>query len=414
MTTPGGLRRAALVLAVLACCQGVSAQNLPAVGAVPSPRSPVTVAGSLLASLESVRGDMADVPPEQGRLSLSLGYNRPSRRSNFEIVGSSIVPAYASGIHRDRLSFAAGLQLSRILGRRTQFSASASGSERPFDVSGFSARSGTGVFDATTGLLTSNGGLTTERELRYDGAMTLSRILSRTSWVDLTFTHTGSIRPGVEAATSQIAGARIARRISPSSVIHAGYGFGVASFATVDRAAGRRHDVDLGVSFERPLPFSGRTLFSASTGSTVLTDGRTHQFRLLASASLSRDLGHAWSSAIAYSRPMQYVAGFEQPFLSDALSLKLEGRVARVWFLSFRSALARGSVALAADGSSYESYSASVSVRRQIGRAWRVEAEAFAMQFTSVAGDTPSAGLPPSEQRHGVRAGISWSTEQQR
>ena len=92
----------------------------------------------------------------------------------------------------------------------------------------------------------------------------------------------------------------------------------------------------------------------------------------------------------------------------------LEGRVGRAWFLSLASGFARGSVALATDGSSYDSYSASVRVRRQIGRAWRLEAEAFAMQFTFAAGDTPSAGLPPSEQRHGVRAGISWSTEQPR
>ena len=354
----------------------------------------------MLSSLESVRGDMADVPPEQGRMSLSLGYNRPSRRSNFEIVGSSIVPAYSSGIRRDRLSFAAGLQFSRILGRRTQFSASESITERPFDLSGFSVRSqDLAVFESTTGALAdANGGLTTERELRYDGAMTLSRTLSRRTSIDFSFTHTGSIRTGMEAATSQIVKARIARRLSTSSAFHAGYGFGVASFATGDRAAGRRHDIDLGVSFERPLPFSGRTLFSASTGSTVLTDGRTHQFRLLASASLSRDLGHAWSSRIAYSRPMQYVAGFDQPFLSDALSLNA-GRAASgaPGFFPSRPGSPEGPSRSPRTVRRTTPTRPRCGVRRQIGRAWRVEAEAFAMQFTfaAAAGDASGAGLPP-------------------
>ena len=244
--------------------------------------------------------------------------------------------------------------------------------------------------------------------------MTLSRILSRRSWVDLSFTHTGSIGPGWQTATSQIAGARIARRISPSSVFHAGYGFGVASFATVDRAAGRRHDIDLGVSFERPLPFSGRTLFSAGTGSTVLTDGRTHQFRLLASGSLSRDLGHAWSSRIAYSRPMQYVAGFEQPFLSDALSLKLEGRVGRAWFLSLGPGSPEGRSRSPRTVRRTTPTRPRCGVRRQIGRAWRVEAEAFAMQFTFRRGGYAERRVAALEQRHGVRAGISWSTASQR
>jgi hypothetical protein len=411
VTTSRGLLSASLLVAVLALCQaGVSAQASPEVKVAPRTRPPLSFGVSLLSSLESAPTNIAGVPPEAGRMSVTFGYNRPTRRSTFEIGGSSVVP-YSSGIRRDLLSFAGGVQFSRLFGRRTRLEASQSISQRPFDLSGLSGLSQSSAgSENITGQTTSTGSLMVERELRYDGAITLSRTLSRRSSAALSLAHSGSTRPGVPVASSQIVAARIQRRISTSAVFHAGYGFGVASFDTADREAGSRHDIDLGFSFERPLPFSGRTMFSAGTGSTVLTDGATHRLRFLASGTLSRDLGHAWTSRIAYSRPMQYVAGFRHPFLSDALSLNIDGRVGSAWFLSLGSGFARGSVGLAARGPGYDSYSGSVRVQRQIARAWRLEAEAFAMHFAFAEGELTDTALPPLLQRRGVRAGISWSS----
>jgi len=404
------LLRASLVLGAIALSQPALAGQSEEATAAPPVRRPLALGMSLLSSLESEPTHLSSVPPETGRMTLTFGYNRPRRRSTFEIAGSSVVP-YSSGVRRELLSFGGGVQVSRIFGRRTQFTASQSVSEAPFDLSGFAGRTPSYAASDTMAVpLTTNGSLTVERELRYDGAMTLTRTLSRRSSAALSFVHTGSMRPGVPAATSQLGAARFSRRVSPSVIFLAGYGFGVASFASGDREAGRRHDIDLGFSFERPLPFSGRTLFSAGTGSTVLTDGRTHRLRLVASGTLSRDLGRAWSSRIAYSRPMHYIAGFRQPFLSDALSVSLDGRVRRTWFLSGASGFARGAVGFATGGPAYDSYSASVRLQRQIARAWRVEAEGFLMHFAFAGADLDGAALPPLLRRRGVRFGISWAT----
>ena len=45
-----------------------------------------------------------------------------------------------------------------------------------------------------------------------------------------------------------------------------------------------------------------------------------------------------------YSRPMQFVAGFQEPFLSDALGLNVDGQLGRAWFLTISGGVARGSV----------------------------------------------------------------------
>ena len=400
------------VAAFLLSGTAASAQTMPAPGVSATPPTaggPLTFAASMFSGIESAPVGGSGVPHEQARVNLALGYQRPGRRSSFEVAAGSAFP-YVSGIRETAFSYAANGRFSSVLGRRTHFEASQSISQRPLDLNGLSGYSqGPSGIARVGSALRTNDSLILERELRYDGAITLSRILGRRSSAALSFVHTGSSRVGVPAATSRILSARVERRLSSAAAFRLGYGFGSATFATAEADAGRRHDLDIGFDFARPLPFSGRTLFSAGTGSTLLTDGRTHRLRLVLSGSLSRDLGHAWSSRIAYSRPMQFVAGFRQPFLSDAIGWDVDGRLGRDWFVSLVSGIARGSVGLRSGGPGFGSYSALGRAYRQIGRQWRLEAEAFAMRFAFSGREVPENPLPLRLARRGVRAGITWS-----
>jgi hypothetical protein len=362
----------------------------------------------MLSALESATVASGIAPPEQGRVNVGLGYANRTQRNRFEISIGSGLP-YSTGIHQDLISYAGALSFSTRFGRRVLLDVVESLSERPLDSTGISGYT-PGVPGAVSDALMTNASLSAVRETRNNGAITLSRTLSRRSSVQVAFTHTSSRSAKLAAAGSQLGSVRLERRVSPSAVFHAGYGFGSASFATAEAAAGIRHDVDFGLDFARPLPFSGRTVLETETGSTILSDGQSQRLRLVLRASLARDLARRWSSRIEYSRPMQFVAGFQQPFLSDAVHLNLDGQMGRAWFLAICGGIARGSVGFNAAGASqYDSYTTSVRVRRQIGRAWHVEAEGFATRFRFMGSEPVGVSLPSRLERKGVRAGLSWS-----
>ena len=369
--------------------------------------SPLKLSVSMLSALESATVASGIAPPEQGRVSLGLGYGHATRQKSYEFSLGSVVP-YSMEFRPDLISYAAAFQFSARFGRRNLLEIAEAATERPLDSTNLAGYS-MGLPGAASDALMNGASLTAARELRNDGSITLSHTISRRSTASVSFTHTSSRSDGLATAGSQIGSVRLERQVSPSTSFHAGYGYGSTSFATADVAAGRLHSVDLGVSFSRPLPFSGRTVFEMDTGSTILSDAESRKMRLVLRGSLARDLARRWSSRIEYSRPMQFVAGFQDPFLSDALGLNVDGQLGRVWFLSIAGGIARGSVGFNTGAPQYDSYSTSVRIRRQIGRAWHVEAEAFSTRFRFAGTEPIGVSLPSNLERQGLRAGLSWS-----
>jgi hypothetical protein len=377
----------------------------------PTPRRgrPLALAVSMLSGFESAAGEGGGAPAAPSRLRVALNYGKISRRNSLDLSMGSVVP-YSEGMHKDLFSYAGAMHFSSRLGRRTWLEAAESISARPLDVTVISGYSPSlpGSPDAALGSLTTNASLTADREVRYDGRISLSRTLSPRSSAVFSFTHTGSTSEDLRTSASRLVSAKIDHRVSSSGVLHAGYGFGSASFASQGAGGGLRQDIDLGFDYTKPL--SSQTALMAGASSTLLGDGQSTRFRLLPYATLSRGFGRSWSSRFGYSRPMQFVAGFQQPFLSDAVSVNVDGRLGRMWFLSVASGAARGSAGFDGSASTYDSYTTSARVYRQIGRAWRVEAEGFATQFRSGGSGPLDVVLPSRFTRRGVRAGVSWSS----
>jgi len=369
--------------------------------------SPLKLAVSVLSAAETATVAPGIAPPEDGRVSLGLGYGHANRQKSYDISVGSVVP-YSTEFRKDLISYAGAFQFAARFGRRNVLEISESATDRPLDSTGLTGYS-SGLPGAASDALMNGASLTTARELRSDGSITLSHTISRRSTASVAFTHASSRSDGLVPAGSQLGSVRWERQLSPSTGFHAGYGFGSISYATAESAAGLRHDLDVGVDFSRPLPFSGRTVFEMETGSTILTDSAGSKLRLVLRASLARDLARRWSSRIEYSRPMQFVAGFGDPFLSDTVGLSVDGQLGRAWLLSISGGAARGSVGFNTGAPQYDSYTTSVRLRRQIGRAWHVEAEAFSTRFRFT-GTVPAGMTIPSKlERQGVRAGLSWS-----
>lgn len=369
---------------------------------------PVMVAVSMFSAFEGQSADPVGIPREDGQLNVAFGYGRQTRRHALQLSAATVVP-YASGIEPRRISYAAGVNLASRLGRRTRLDASHSLTQQPFNIGSLTGGSRHAMATPLDGGRT-HAGLFADRETRHDGAVSLSRTLSPRASAVLSYTHTSSRSAGMSPAGSQLVALRFDRRVFASGILHAGYGFGTATFATADAAAGRRHDLDLGIGFDGPLPFSSRTIFAAGTGSTIVTDGTRHRLRLVAHGSLSRALSQRWSSRLEYSRPMQFVAGFQQPLLSDTVRLALDGRLAGGWNLTWMSDASRGSVGFDTGGRRFQSFSASARLHRQLARQWQLEAEGFALSFRFSGGQGTAFPLPPEVVRRGIRVGLSWST----
>jgi hypothetical protein len=394
----------ALLAAVLSGAPvSVSAQASTS-GAPTTGGAPLTLAASLFSAHESMAENTRR--PEQGRLNLALGYSRRTPATGLDFSASSVVP-YAAGPRVEDASYAGSGRYSAQLGRRTRLDIAESVSQQPLNVAAVS-----GALAAAPGaaipLGASATGVLSLRETRVDGSFSLARTLGPRSSATFSFTHNDSRSPGQRPASSRLLSARFERRVSAATAVHAGYGVGTATFATETTVPGVRHDVDFGISYARPLPFSRRTMLDASTGSTLLTDGIRHQLRLVVNGGLFRSLGR-WSARLGYSRPIQYVAGFHQPFLSDAVHVSVDGRPGDAWQLSMASGVARGSVGFGGGSRGYESYSLSVRAQRKIARAWHLEAEAFATSFQFTNGSVDGV-LPSRVERRGVRGGLSWST----
>lgn len=380
------------------------AQSSSASGA--SGRTPLTLSASLFSAQESTT-ESTGLPPEQGRLNLALGYAHNTRRHAVSLSAGSVLP-YSGGLQRDRISYAGGVQFSSQLGRRTRFDASQSISLQPLNIGAITGSAESFPGGAVTSLASSTG-LFSAQETKHDGAFSLSRALSARSSAAVSFTHSESTSPGQLPASSRLVAVSLQRRLSAAAAFHAGYGFGTATFASESADPGMRHDIDVGFSLSRPVPFSTRTVFDGSTGTALVTDGTRHRLRLVASGGLFRAFGR-WSSRVGYSRPMQYVAGFKQPFFSDAVNLSLDGRPWTGWGVSLASGAARGSVGFGDGSRGYASYSVSMRLQRAIARDWHFEAEGFATSFHFISGTVAGAPLPPRLERRGVRVGVSWST----
>src|SRR5438309_1854865 len=102
------------------------------------------------------------------------------------------------------------------------------------------------------------------------------------------------------------------------------------AFAASTVLSRRTHfDFDARVNAARPLSFSRHTQIGFGTGTSVLTNATGRRLRLALSSSLARDWSRAWSARLEYNRPIEYLAGFAQPFLSDAVTVGANGRLGR-------------------------------------------------------------------------------------
>jgi hypothetical protein len=367
----------------------------------------VSVRFSMESAFESVRQASGTAGSDDGaaRFRAELRHQRTSRRSSLRFWGGATADQLLATRSARSLAAAFTVDSTVTLSRRSRLDVAQRLSSTPLDL--FTSL-GSGAPAAASQTVTSGSELKGFRTLTQDARAALTRTLSDKSVA--TFAGTFTVSAGArERVTSSGASARLTRRVGAFGGWHAGYGFTAATFGgPAARELQQRHDLDIGVDFARPLPFSRRTTFSVSTGSSWLVQDAQRQMRTNATAGVEHRLARRWTSRADYSRPIQFLAGFREPLLSDALRVGIEGRLPGRVSLSIIAGGARGAVGLGG-GARFESYTGSVRVTRRLGPEWDMEVEYHDARYRFAGQVSSSGAIPAAFARRGGRVGFVWA-----
>jgi hypothetical protein len=188
-------------------------------------------------------------------------------------------------------------------------------------------------------------GVSGDSYLEYAVGGTLNHAFSRRTSGELLFGHGASSFSSQSQLgfVSDSAGARITHQLTRTFGLHAGYGMDFARYGVNQSGARVRQDrIDVGVDYGRVLALSRRTTLSFSTGSTIVSDGVTHQFRVIGSANLSREIGRTWRAWAAYNRDVGFLPTLQAPTFSDAASAGLDGLLTRRLGFTAQGGASRG------------------------------------------------------------------------
>jgi hypothetical protein len=369
---------------------------------------PLSVALSWLNGMDTVSDDAGShgVQP-RSELRVGIEYERRSRRSLFAVAaesGASVEPhvELSTGVSQ-QLSMSMSAQLSR----RTTLQASIDASYAPMNLADqLSAPVQLGPASVTSFMPNVEQG----HERRAAAIVSVTRTLGRRSSAVFAYSYDAAALAEGSAASMQLASLRFSRQVSPFAAFRAGYGvgYGQAGVAGVGEAE-RRQDIELGMHYERPLPFSGRTIVSMNTGTSVFRDGTSQRLRLMAQGSLAHSFSGRWAARLDYSRPVQFLAGVADPLFSDTIGASINGRTSRRTEVAFTAGYSRGAVGFESAATEFDSRSVTAQFRARVARAWWLEIQAFTGAYSFSSGELLADSLPPAFTRHGVRGGVSWS-----
>ena len=260
-----------------------------------------------------------------------------------------------------------------------------------------------------SGALALDEGLFTRMTFRHSGSLSMTRVLGRRTSLAIGYDYAAGRAHDGGATRSQLVSAGIRRTISPGTALRLGYGVGSAGFRGGSLMA-MRHNIDAGVDWSRPMPFSRRSTVTLRTGSVVLAGDRTTS-RLDVSADASHVIGRDWRVHLSYDRPMQFIEGFQEPLLSDAVTASLEGRLPLRTAVAAAFSLSDGSVGVALRQHGFQAHGGSVRADVPVDARRRVLVSVEYTDFEYRFAETLAlpARLPRALRRRAVSAGFRWT-----
>lgn len=315
-----------------------------------------------------------------------LTFASNGRSTLFAANAGSIVRYYHDLAELSGVSHFAAIGVIRQLGRRTQLFANQSVTYSPASLYGLFVASGErapGDFIIPTTDYAQEAAAT----LSYETDLTLSQQLGRRDTLTLLARYFGTDFTGSSAElpglTSYELGTSYRHGFARDAGFRLGYTYRHTEYSTTYSPL--EHVVDVGLDFNRPLSRSRRTKLALLTGSTVvrgpvvqhvgpfsntLLDGdEVGQFRFLADATLSHQIGRTWTARARYRRGVGFIQGIPAPAFTDAVTLNLGGFLNRRTDLGASGAYTTGAWATVSEAR-VSTYTGSVRLRVGLRRNW--------------------------------------------
>jgi len=170
-----------------------------------------------------------------------------------------------------------------------------------------------------------------------------------------------------------------------------GYGYAISRYGIdAETPVYRRHNIDLGLTFNRALSLSRHTTFAFATGTSAFEQrGHTHVF-LTGNAALRREIGRTWAADLTYSRDVQFLETFRAPVSSHVAAAHADGLLSRRLALFTSAAVATGRVGFAGIDNEFVSYQTTSSLAVRLSRVLGAAVDYSYVHYRYGAG----AGLP--------------------
>lgn len=190
-----------------------------------------------------------------------------------------------------------------------------------------------------------------------------------------------------------------------------GYGYQTGNYGGTRAAGLASHSIDVGIDYARALSFSRKTQLAFSTGSTIYSDSRYTRYLVLGNAQLTHQLSRTWAANATYSRNLQLVNGFQDPFFSDAVAAGLGGYLGQRVLVQTTAGLTWGQLGLStnnADNRQTQTTYVTPSLQVGITEFMALQASYFyyRYQFDQGAAELP-VGFQDRRSRQGFRVGLS-------
>jgi hypothetical protein len=175
------------------------------------------------------------------------------------------------------------------------------------------------------------------------------------------------------------------------------------------------HDIDVGLDYRRPLSLTRRTTLDFAVGTSIVStplagDANTElQYHVLGDVGLTHQMGRTWSTRIAYSRGVDFAAGFAQPILSDAVNASLAGFFSRRLDFDATGGLSIGNSGFSEGPASqnFKAYNASARLRYALGSSWALFGEYTYYRHDLGTVLIVAEGVPPNLDRNSIQGGVT-------
>jgi hypothetical protein len=256
-------------------------------------------------------------------------------------------------------------------------------------------------------------GVSDQRRITSDSSVQYNRELSSRSAFIANGGYRLSESPGSQYDLSvRTAGAAYTRQFTRATNLRIGYTYRESLYG--GSAARHRtvvNGLDLGGGYRKPLSFSRRTTLNLTGGvgritqESVGADPVTFN-RAVGTVGLQHEMGRTWTMLGRYTRGVQFIEVFPDPFFVDSAGFSVSGLLSRRLELSSDLSYVNGQLQLNSTGNGYRSYAATSALSYAFNRSYALSLTYAYYNYDFGSRAALPGGFMRALERQSVRIGI--------